>query len=99
MLETIGNTPAVPLKTIVPKNSASVWVKLESFNPTGSYKDRVALSMVQGALEDGHVEQGKRLLECTGGSTGTSLAFVCAIKNIPFTIISSDVYTDKKYEC
>lgn len=96
MLEAIGNTPLVPLTRIVPPGSAEVWIKLEGGNPTGSYKDRMALAMVEGALARGEVKEGMSLLECTGGSTGSSVAFVCAAKGIPFTVISSDAYAPEK---
>ena len=96
MLTTIGNTPLVRLAKIVPADAAQVWVKVECSNPTGSYKDRMALAMVEGAEADGVLERPVRLLECTGGSTGSSLAFVCAVKGIPFTVISSDAYAAEK---
>lgn len=96
MIETIGNTPIVRLKRIIPPNAAEIWVKLEGGNPTGSYKDRMALAMVEGAVEEGVLDQQIRLLECTGGSTGTSLAFVCAVKGYPFTVITSDAYAREK---
>ena len=96
MLETIGNTPVVRLKRIVPSDSAEIWVKIEGGNPTGSYKDRMALAMVKGAEADGVLNKNIRLLECTGGSTGTSLAFVCAVKGHPFTVITSDAYAREK---
>jgi cysteine synthase A len=98
MLETIGNTPVVRLKRIVPSDSAEIWVKIEGGNPTGSYKDRMALAMVKGAEADGVLNKNIRLLECTGGSTGTSLGFVCAVKGHPFTVITSDAYAREKID-
>ena len=98
MIKTIGNTPAVCLKRIVPPDAAEVWVKIEGVNPTGSYKDRMALAMVEGAETEGVLDKKLRLLECTGGSTGTSLAFVCAVKGYPFTIITSDAYAREKID-
>lgn len=98
MLKTIGKTPVVRLKRIVPADAAEVWVKIEGVNPTGSYKDRMALAMVEGAEADGVLAKKLRLLECTGGSTGTSLAFVCAVKGYPFTIITSDAYAREKID-
>jgi len=80
MLETIGNTPLVRLRKIVPSSSAEIWLKIEGVNPTGSYKDRMALAMVRGVEEKGQIDSTTSLLECTGGSTGSSLAFVCAVK-------------------
>ena len=76
LLQTIGGTPMVTLRHVVPSGSARVLVKLESHNPTGSMKDRMALSVVQGALAAGRLAPGGRVVEYTGGSTGTSLAFV-----------------------
>ncbi|MCR9245875.1 MAG: cysteine synthase family protein [bacterium] len=98
MLETIGNTPLVQLRRLTTSKTGDVFVKLEGVNPTGSYKDRVALAMVLGAEAEGSLRPGTRLLECTGGSTGTSLAFVCAVKRIPLTIISSDAYAAAKLD-
>ena len=98
MLSTIGKTPIVRLKRIVPSDAAEVWVKIEGVNPTGSYKDRMALAMVEGAEADGILDKKLRLLECTGGSTGTSLAFVCSVKGYPFTIITSDAYAKEKID-
>ena len=98
MLETIGNTPLVRLRKIVPPSSSQVWVKIEGVNPTGSYKDRMALAMVQGAEKDEQIDAKTTLLECTGGSTGSSLAFVCAVKGYKFTVISSDAYAREKLD-
>ena len=92
MLETIGNTPLVRLRKIPPSRSAEIWLKIEGVNPTGSYKDRMALAMVQGVEEEGEIDSTTSILECTGGSTGSSLAFVCAVKEYKFTVISSDAY-------
>ena len=98
MLETIGNTPLVQLRRIPPPNSAEIWLKIEGVNPTGSYKDRMALAMVQGVEEDGEIDSTTSILECTGGSTGSSLAFVCAVKKYKFTVISSDAYAREKLD-
>ena len=98
MLETIGNTPLVRIRNIVPSSSAEIWLKIEGVNPTGSYKDRTALAMVRGAEEDGQIDSTTSLLECTGGSTGSSLAFVCAVKGYKFTVISSDAYAREKLD-
>ncbi|MEO7988376.1 MAG: cysteine synthase family protein [Chryseolinea sp.] len=96
ILDAIGNTPLVKLKKIVPENSASVYVKLEYFNPTGSYKDRMALAIIEGAEKRGALKHGMTVVECTGGSTGTSMAFVCAIKNYAFRVVSSDAFAKEK---
>lgn len=96
MLETIGNTRLIQLKRIVPEISARVLVKLEYENPTGSMKDRMALAMVEAAEKDGRLEPGGSVVEYTGGSTGVSLAFVCAVKRIPLQIVTSDAYSREK---
>ncbi|NCG31910.1 MAG: pyridoxal-phosphate dependent enzyme [Proteobacteria bacterium] len=98
MLDAIGNTPVVRLKRLPSTGSADVWVKLEGGNPTGSYKDRMALAMIEGAEAAGTLSNGESVLECTGGSTGSSLAFVCAVKGYPFTVISSDAYAREKLD-
>jgi cysteine synthase A len=96
VLKTIGNTPVVQLKRIVPPGGADVFVKLEYFNPTGSYKDRMALAMIEGAEARGALRPGMRVVEYTGGSTGSSLAMVCAIKGYPFAPLSSDAFAAEK---
>jgi cysteine synthase A len=95
-LHAIGNTPVVRLNKLAPEGGAQVVVKLEYFNPTGSYKDRMALAMIEGAEARGDLKPGMRVLEYTGGSTGTSLAFVCAVKGYPFTALSSDAWAAEK---
>jgi cysteine synthase A len=96
VLQTIGGTPVVPLRRIVPGGSARVLVKLEYFNPTGSYKDRMALAMIEEAEKRGALRPGMGVVEFTGGSTGSSLALVCAVKGYPFTAVSSDVFAREK---
>jgi cysteine synthase A len=81
---------------MVPKESAQVLLKLEYENPTGSMKDRMALAMVEAAEADGRLRQGGSVVEYTGGSTGVSLAFVCAAKGIPLQIVTSDAYSKEK---
>lgn len=98
MLEAIGNTPIVKLRRLPGTSSADVWVKWEGANPTGSYKDRMALAMVEAAEASGDLKPGVSLLECTGGSTGSSVAFVCAAKGHAFTVISSDAYAREKLD-
>jgi cysteine synthase A len=83
VLDTIGDTPIVRLAHLTAPDSAEVWVKLEGHNPTGSYKDRMALAMIEGAARDGLLAPGQTVVEYTGGSTGTSLALVCALKGPP----------------
>ncbi len=92
----IGNTPVVRLERLVGDDDAEVWVKLEAANPTGSYKDRMALAMIEGAERDGRLQPGQTVVECTGGSTGSSLAFVCAVKGYPLRIVSSDAFALEK---
>ena len=97
-LQAIGNTPVVQLQKVVPPNSAAVFVKLEYFNPTGSYKDRMALSMIEEAEARGTLLPGMTVVEYTGGSTGSSLAFVCAVKGYPFKVVSSDAFAREKLQ-
>ncbi len=97
-LHTIGNTPIVQLRKIVPMGSADVLVKLEYFNPTGSYKDRMALSMIEEAEKRGDLQPGMTVVEYTGGSTGSSLAFVCAVKGYHFKAVSSDAFAAEKIQ-
>ena len=92
-LEAIGNTPLVELE--VP-GGGRVWVKCEAANPTGSYKDRMALAMIEAAERDGRLQPGQPVVEYTGGSTGSSLAFVCAVKGYPLRIVSSDAFAVEK---
>src|SRR5580765_3421417 len=96
VLQAIGHTPLVRLKRIVPPASADVLVQLESINPTGSYKDRMALAMIEGAERDGRLRPGMRVVEFTGGSTGSSLGMVCAAKGYSFVAVSSDAFSPEK---
>ncbi|HEX9343676.1 MAG TPA: pyridoxal-phosphate dependent enzyme, partial [Actinomycetota bacterium] len=73
-LEGIGGTPLVRLERLPAEGSAEIWVKLEAANPTGSYKDRMALAMIDAAERDGRLQPGQLVVEYTGGSTGSSLA-------------------------
>ncbi|MBS1487620.1 MAG: cysteine synthase family protein [Bacteroidetes bacterium] len=98
ILGAIGKTPVVRLRHIVPPNSADVYVKLEYFNPTGSYKDRMALAIIEGAEQKGILSSGMTVIECTGGSTGTSLAMVCRAKGYRFKVISSDAFAKEKLQ-
>jgi len=98
VLETIGHTPVVQLRHVVPAGSADVFVKLEYFNPTGSYKDRMALAMIEGAEARGALKPGMRVVEFTGGSTGSSLAMVCAVKGYAFVPLSSDAFAKEKLD-
>ena len=92
----IGNTPVVRLGRMPGEDCAEVWVKLEAANPTGSYKDRMALAMIEGAEASGRLRPGQIVVEYTAGSTGSSLAFVCAQKGYPLRIVSSDAFAVEK---
>src|SRR5437667_10158841 len=96
VLHAIGRTPLVRLKRLVEPGSADVVVKLEFYNPTGSYKDRMALAMIEGAEARGALTPGMRVVEFTGGSTGSSLGMVCAAKGYPFVVLSSDAFSQEK---
>src|SRR6187399_2068146 len=96
VLLAIGNTPLIRLTRVVPPGAADVLVKLESVNPTGSYKDRMALAMIEGAEARGALRPGMRVVEFTGGSTGSSLGMVCAAKGYPFVVLSSDAFSKEK---
>ncbi len=96
MIEAIGRTPLVELKRVVSAECARVFVKLEGLNPTGSMKDRMALSVVDGAAAAGRLPEGGTVVEYTGGSTGTSLAFVCAARGVSLTVVTSDAFSREK---
>src|SRR5512135_2663624 len=98
ILSAIGNTPLVKLNKIPYPDSADILVKLEYYNPTGSYKDRMALSMIEEAERRGDLRTGMRVVEYTGGSTGSSLAFVCAVKGYHFRVVSSDAFAKEKLQ-
>ncbi len=98
ILSAIGNTPLVQLKNIVGANSANVFVKLEYFNPTGSYKDRMAFAMIDEAEKRGELKPGMTVVEYTGGSTGTSLAWVCSMKGYKFIAVSSNAFAQEKLQ-
>ena len=91
--ELVGYTPVVRLNRVVPKGSAKVYVKLESANPGGSVKDRIALSMIQDAEARGVLKPGMTLLEATSGNTGIGLAFVAAAKGYKITLVMPDTMT------
>ncbi|HEX3190909.1 MAG TPA: pyridoxal-phosphate dependent enzyme [Streptosporangiaceae bacterium] len=95
-LSAIGSTPVVRLTRMAGDSCAEVWVKMEAANPTGSYKDRMALAMIEAAEADGRLRPGQPVVEYTGGSTGSSLAFVYAVKGYPLRIVSSDAFAEEK---
>lgn len=96
LIGSVGGTPLVELRRVVREGAARVLVKLEGQNPTGSMKDRMALSVVDGAATRGQLTRSGRLVEYTGGSTGTSLAFVCAARGYPITLVTSDAFSQEK---
>jgi cysteine synthase A len=96
VLGAIGNTSMVQLRRLAPRNRADIFVKLEWENPTGSLKDRMALAVITRAEQDGRLRPGGTVVEYTGGSTGTSLAFVCAAKGYRIKIVTSDAFSQEK---
>ena len=96
ILQCIGATSLLALRKIVPGNGSTILLKLESENPTGSMKDRMALAMIEAAEKDGRLKPGGAVVEYTGGSTGVSLALVCAVKDHPLHIVSSDAFSQEK---
>ena len=98
ILGCIGNTALLPLRNIAPENGARILLKIESANPTGSMKDRMALAMIEAAEADGVLSTGGAVVEYTGGSTGVSLAMVCAVKGYPLHIVTSDAFAREKID-
>ena len=98
ILSRIGNTSLIELRSLVPKGYARILLKLESENPTASMKDRMALAMIEGAEAKGRLKPGGAVVEYTGGSTGGSLALVCAAKKYPLHIVSSDAFSQQKLD-
>lgn len=98
ILDAIGNTSMVRLRRVVPAGCGDVFVKLEWENPTGSMKDRMANAVITRAERDGRLEPGYRVVEYTGGSTGASLALVCAARGYPIRIVSSDAFSREKLD-
>jgi cysteine synthase len=98
ILACIGNTSLLALRKVVPKNGARILLKLESENPTGSMKDRMALAMIEGSERDGKLRPGGAVVEYTGGSTGVSLSLICAVKGYPLHIVTSDAFSKEKLD-
>jgi len=96
ILDAIGNTSLVRLRKVVPSGSAEIFAKLEWENPTGSMKDRMAQAVISRAEADGRLQPGDTVIEYTGGSTGASLALVCAAKGYRIHIVSSDAFSPEK---
>jgi cysteine synthase A len=98
VLDAVGNTSMARLRKLVPPGSAAIFAKLEWENPTGSLKDRMALAVISRAEADGRLKPGDTVVEYTGGSTGTSLALVCAAKGYRIRIVSSDAFSREKLD-
>jgi cysteine synthase B len=96
IVQAIGNTPLVELKRLSPKPGVRIWAKLESHNPTGSVKDRVARSLIEASEEQGAIEPGQTILEPTSGNTGISLAMICARKGYPLRVVMPDNVTPER---
>src|SRR5690242_7182375 len=96
IVQAIGNTPLVELRRLSPKPGVRIYVKLESYNPTGSVKDRVARSMIERAEEDGLIRPGQTILEPTSGNTGISLAMICRRKGYPLKVVMPDNVTEER---
>jgi cysteine synthase len=98
ILKCIGSTSLLSLRKILPKSGARILLKIESENPSGSMKDRMALAMIEAAEKDGRLKPRGTVVEYTGGSTGVSLALVCAVKGYPLHIVSSDAFSQEKLD-
>jgi cysteine synthase A len=98
IVQCIGNTSLLALRHIVPENGSRVLLKLEYENPTGSMKDRMALAMIEAAEKDGRLAAEGSVVEYTGGSTGVSLALICAVKGYPLHIVTSDAFAREKLD-
>jgi cysteine synthase A len=98
ILDRIGGTSILPLRHIMPASGARILLKIESENPTGSMKDRMALAMIEAAEADGRLRPGGSVVEYTGGSTGVSLSLICAVKRYPLYIVSSDAFSREKLD-
>ena len=98
ILDCIGNTSLLALRRAAPANGCRILLKLESENPTGSMKDRMALAMIEAAEADGRLAAGGSVVEYTGGSTGVSLSLICAVKKHPLHIVTSDAFAREKLD-
>lgn len=98
ILDAVGNTSMVRLRKVVPQNCADILVKLEWENPTGSVKDRMAQAVISRAEQDGRLQPGDTVIDYTGGSTGASLALICAAKGYRIRIVSSDAFSREKLD-
>jgi cysteine synthase B len=96
LIQSIGNTPLIELRRLTPKPGVRIWAKLESRNPTGSVKDRVARSLIEDAEEKGAIAPGMTILEPTSGNTGISLGMICAHKGYPLKVVMPDNVTPER---
>ena len=96
IVQAIGNTPLVELRRLSPKPGVRIYAKLESYNPTGSVKDRVARSLIERAEDDGLIAPGQTILEPTSGNTGISLAMICSRKGYPLKVVMPDNVTQER---
>jgi [CysO sulfur-carrier protein]-thiocarboxylate-dependent cysteine synthase len=96
ILDTIGNTPLVELKSFSPRPGVQIFAKLEGFNPSGSIKDRIAKLMIEEAEASGKIKPGSILLEPTSGNTGIALAMIARVKGYPFTAVMPDNVTQER---
>ena len=90
ILQTIGNTPLVRINKIVQKKGVEVYAKIEGFNPSGSIKDRIALKMIEQAINNGELTKGRTIIEATSGNTGISLAMIGVLKGFKVEIVMSE---------
>ncbi|MBL7962002.1 pyridoxal-phosphate dependent enzyme, partial [bacterium] len=97
-MQVIGKTPLIKLERLSEPDCAEIYVKYEGANPTGSMKDRMALSMIEGAEKRGELKPGGTVMDYTGGSTGSSLAMVCATKGYRAHFVSSDAFAEEKLQ-
>src|SRR6185436_12982561 len=97
-MKAIGKTPLIKLERLTEPGCAEIYVKWEGANPTGSMKDRMAKSMIEGAEKRGELKPGGTIVEYTGGSTGSSLAMVCATKGYRAHFVSSDAFSKEKLQ-
>src|SRR6201996_9269617 len=96
IVQSIGHTPLIELKRLSPKPGVRIWAKLESRNPTGSVKDRVARALIEDAEEKGLIRPGQTILEPTSGNTGISLAMICGRKGYDLQVVMPDNVTPER---
>ncbi|MGO9789518.1 MAG: pyridoxal-phosphate dependent enzyme, partial [Solirubrobacteraceae bacterium] len=96
VVQSIGNTPLIELPRLSPKPGVRIWAKLESRNPTGSVKDRVAKALIEDAEEKGAIAPGQTILEPTSGNTGISLAMICRLKGYKLKVVMPENVTPER---